>query len=776
MDLEGFPMKCSRKSFPACIVFLLAPVVVLSETYYVATNGSNSSDGSLEHPFRTIQKAADICDAGDVCVIRGGMYHETVTPQHSGSSSNPITYKAYPGERVIISGADTVGGWDHYEGDIYKAPIGWDLGPGLNQVFVDGRMMCEARYPDVAEEFDYNSDGWVTGLGQWDKGEHFRRTQPFDSTPSIIRPVLAYQLQVLSPDGMAHRDSSGYVRVRITHTNPYIHGRADDFWKGAMLWTRGSYYAGGGQIVGSHDDGDFTILYCDVDRIKHEAGFAGFYLSGLMHFLSSPGEWAIVDGELYLHAPGSDNPSTMLVTAKKRHMGFDLSERDYITLENLVFHATSLVMHRSRNCTVDGCHFYCVSHYTGFQWETNARNGGSKEEKLGGNRGIYIGGSGNLFTNSSVRWSAGNGIIMGDTNNVVDNSVVRSCNYSGTYCAGIFLDALNDDDVDPSHGHIITRNTINAMGRSVIHTGGASGDFADITITYNNFYDCVLLNEDGGIIYGAGLCNNNLEIGYNWFRGVYHYNVGYVYLDHGGGNDVHLHHNVFFPNPIKNGTFNPLAMGPSNYYYNNTFAAETYEYDITFSEHWDNLKVEAFGAANNIDASADSADWKFTDPDNGDYTLTENSPARNAGVEIGSFTTREGKVYSSPTEGFAESAPDLGAYEYGKDPWVAGHTWGSPPAIDEIFTITTGSVISSVQSPVVPRLSLKTMGQFLCLDTEGHGTVTVRLFDPRGRTVFSSMVRGSSVIPLPQLGAGAYLVKAGDAKNTLIRKLIIDRR
>ncbi|MBD3319898.1 MAG: T9SS type A sorting domain-containing protein, partial [Chitinivibrionales bacterium] len=378
-------------------------------------------------------------------------------------------------------------------------------------------------------------------------------------------------------------------------------------------------------------------------------------------------------------------------------------------------------------------------------------------------------------TNSSVRWSAGSGILLGDTNNTVDNCVIRYCNYSGTYCAGIFLDALNDDDIDPSHGHVITRNTINAMGRSVIHTGGASGDFADITITYNNFYDCVLLNEDGGIIYGAGLCNNNFEIGYNWFRGVYHYNVGYIYLDHGGGNDVYVHHNVFFPNPIKKGTFNPLAMGPSNYYYNNTFAAETYRYDITFAERWANLKSEAFGATNNIEASADSAIWKFTDPDNGDYTLTENSPARNAGVEIGPFSSRKGKAYPGPTDGFAETAPDLGAYEYGKEPWVAGHTWGNPPEITELFERHTVSDISSLKPAAAPRITLEITGKYLSLKTDDTTPCVIRIFDSRGRTVFSSQVKNASAIAMPHLGAGAYLVRASSAGFTILRKWIIQR-
>ena len=121
----------------------------LLSTYYVATNGSDSADGSIGSPLRTIQQAANRADAGDTVVVRAGTYRETVTPAHSGTSSKPITFKPYDGERVTSSGADRVTGWSLNGGSVYKADQGWSLGDGRNQVFVDGRMMIEARWPNT---------------------------------------------------------------------------------------------------------------------------------------------------------------------------------------------------------------------------------------------------------------------------------------------------------------------------------------------------------------------------------------------------------------------------------------------------------------------------------------------------------------------------------------------------------------------------------------------------------------------------------------------------
>jgi hypothetical protein len=73
--------------------------------YYVATNGSDSNNGSAATPFRTIQKAANTAKAGDVVLIRGGTYNEKVKPANSGNATDGyITFMNYNGETVTIDG------------------------------------------------------------------------------------------------------------------------------------------------------------------------------------------------------------------------------------------------------------------------------------------------------------------------------------------------------------------------------------------------------------------------------------------------------------------------------------------------------------------------------------------------------------------------------------------------------------------------------------------------------------------------------------------------
>ena len=74
-------------------------------TRFVATDGDDANDGaSLSFPWRTVQKAADSAQPGDVVCVRGGVYNEQVTIHVSGTASAYITFRSYPGETAVIDG------------------------------------------------------------------------------------------------------------------------------------------------------------------------------------------------------------------------------------------------------------------------------------------------------------------------------------------------------------------------------------------------------------------------------------------------------------------------------------------------------------------------------------------------------------------------------------------------------------------------------------------------------------------------------------------------
>jgi hypothetical protein len=75
------------------------------KTYYVATNGNDSSSGlSAEQVLRTLGRAAALVRPGDTVKISGGVYTECLYARATGTPGRPITFAAMPGERVVLDG------------------------------------------------------------------------------------------------------------------------------------------------------------------------------------------------------------------------------------------------------------------------------------------------------------------------------------------------------------------------------------------------------------------------------------------------------------------------------------------------------------------------------------------------------------------------------------------------------------------------------------------------------------------------------------------------
>jgi uncharacterized repeat protein (TIGR02059 family) len=97
------------KRFITFILCICAAIAVKATNYYVAPTGNDSNPGTISQPWRTWQKGFSSISAGDILYIRGGTYtgmygsgHGVNISSRSGTSSNPITVTAYPGEIPVL--------------------------------------------------------------------------------------------------------------------------------------------------------------------------------------------------------------------------------------------------------------------------------------------------------------------------------------------------------------------------------------------------------------------------------------------------------------------------------------------------------------------------------------------------------------------------------------------------------------------------------------------------------------------------------------------------
>lgn len=75
-----------------------------AKTLYVSMSGNDRNPGTLSQPFRTIQQAANCVGPGETILVREGIYYEQVILKTSGKKKQPITFKTYKNEQVVIDG------------------------------------------------------------------------------------------------------------------------------------------------------------------------------------------------------------------------------------------------------------------------------------------------------------------------------------------------------------------------------------------------------------------------------------------------------------------------------------------------------------------------------------------------------------------------------------------------------------------------------------------------------------------------------------------------
>ena len=161
------------------ILFLLTLVIfplppVSAATFHVRADGGNNGNNgvSASTAFKTIQKAADVAQPGDTVLVYAGTYRERVKPPRGGAGENArITYRARPGDHVLITGLDPWSpAWSREENLHYATPLDsmftdrhyvdggnpykiayWGT-PGLclGQVVVDGAEYAEQQSKEAA--------------------------------------------------------------------------------------------------------------------------------------------------------------------------------------------------------------------------------------------------------------------------------------------------------------------------------------------------------------------------------------------------------------------------------------------------------------------------------------------------------------------------------------------------------------------------------------------------------------------------------------------------
>lgn len=486
---------------------------VIGKTYYVSQTANASDDnlGTEKEPFKTLNKAASVAVAGDTVIVGQGIYRETLAPKNSGTAIAPITFKAAEGASVTISALEDLGAAVQYEDDVYVASMPNDLGVGRNQVFVNGEMQREARYPNgsyLTDKEGMVSDAWPH------QGNLYR---PLGSPDKVMSDTLLQEEE-------------------------------ENYWAGGYyVGLFGLGYAINTAPIISSKKGELTVGGTPGTDIANQwfwthkgEPFNWGYIVGHENALDVPGEWIRSDmagGTLKIILPEGVDPANAKVEAKARQLVVDLKGKDYIHLVGINTIGGGARMNDSKMCMLKDMNMKYISHYThsadqrdgyiDFPVSYNQATGAPQRGEVG----IYISGSDNIVAGCVIDHSAAAGVYLTGLYTQIDNNIIKDCGYMGSYVAGIHVDTCMGDAITkPRGGFGIYNNTVYNCGRSCLNIQAHQNanqlyaPYLPHEIAYNDFHGATLTSGDTGIVYAY--CVNN---GFDQQMSELHHN--YVYWE-----------------------------------------------------------------------------------------------------------------------------------------------------------------------------------------------------------------------------------------------------
>ncbi|HSA96502.1 MAG TPA: DUF1565 domain-containing protein, partial [Acidobacteriota bacterium] len=115
------------------VALILVAAAAPAAELHVAVTGKDSNSGTPNAPLRTIQRAAELAQPGDVITVHAGVYRERIDPPRGGESdAKRIVYQAAPGEQVEIKGSEIVKNWAKVQAGVWRATLPNSLFGGFN--------------------------------------------------------------------------------------------------------------------------------------------------------------------------------------------------------------------------------------------------------------------------------------------------------------------------------------------------------------------------------------------------------------------------------------------------------------------------------------------------------------------------------------------------------------------------------------------------------------------------------------------------------------------
>ncbi|MDD6484941.1 MAG: S-layer homology domain-containing protein [Clostridiales bacterium] len=476
-------------------------VTEASAKLYVSPSGNDNNDGSEGSPFATVNRAKEavrsmntagnLPDGGVTVYLRGGTYYMdegmTFTAEDSGREGSVITYTAYPGEEVTISGQTPI------EKSWFKP-----ADENAKKIMLDKKAAEKVRMVNLKEHGieDYGELS-TRGYHYFNKGRYAQAELIVnDENQTLARYPNSGSLSVPTDDVDAESFGFKYSDDRISK------------WKDAkdayIVGTISINYENNTYPIEKIDNAK-KLLTIKEGRINTYYTNGWFFGENLLEELDSEGEYYIDrdSGVLYYYPPADfdtkdyDMGLTMLKTPI-----FNFNGAKYVSVSNIT-------MEGGRGYAVIGTSAgYSIPSFKDWMVSRGADLNGANFKK-GSGSSVYIadidkytdsqtfpghvwdgfvdegGGVDHIDVKNCNIFNFGSGgIIINGTNVHLESNHIKNIGGTGLYLRGGDLETL-----EPS-GNTIINNNIHRVGylqKAYVPAIAMHG--VGIHVAYNDIYD-----------------------------------------------------------------------------------------------------------------------------------------------------------------------------------------------------------------------------------------------------------------------------------------------
>lgn len=334
-----------QRLFTFLYVSVFAGIVSLSvngqgTNKFVSTEGDDGNAGTESSPYKTVTKA--LTASPDTIFLLPGTYYENVIIDNIvRNTANPLVIIPKEKGTVLFEGVERFTyNWQPYSenNNIFVS----DLPKDVWQLFIEGKMMINARWPNADHPFeDFDKSNWWDRHETWCKakqsGTRYLNVQDNGEKGFATTGIdFSGKIGVLNVNSM--ESYSGFIRNHAPGLDSFDYEL--------------------------HPDVVNSLNTKQIGVINKNAGHAYYFFENGLDLLDVPGEWYYdkTEKKVYVYPEAGIDLTQVEVKGKTQSYAFEVTNSEFVYITGINFFGTTISYEQCFESKIEDCNFIYASY------------------------------------------------------------------------------------------------------------------------------------------------------------------------------------------------------------------------------------------------------------------------------------------------------------------------------------------------------------------------------------------------------------------------------